>query len=313
MSLVVHYMFNEIVNGKIPDVSGNGNDFPISDSSECYLVDNIDTKNTTKYSKCLYSANGLIGVLNKKEYFISEKTGTVSLFVKNDDNDYSNLLYTYSNPNGFGIPTLLVTRPEPNVGVESAFLITNDKSVGCGTICFGKYSTNKDYVTSGQFSGFVSNKFNHLAFTYDKTNLKFLIYVNGILFLNVPASSIFFINKCRTLGLGCSKSAEGKPYEAKPGYWSDFRYYDNVLTAQEIKKIYDDYYTAPQKPASFKITKASQMISNEFIERTPNTNTKISIYENYIKCAELIENLNQNVPKMTKTGNLMCKEFVEKA
>ena len=37
--------------------------------------------------------------------------------------------------------------------------------------------------------------------------------------------------------------------------------------------------TAPQKPASFKITKASQMISNEFIERTPNTSTKISIYE----------------------------------
>lgn len=72
-------------------------------------------------------------------------------------------------------------------------------------------------------------------------------------------------------------------------------------------------YTAPQKPASFKITKASQMISNEFIERTPNTSTKISIYENYIKCTELIENLNQNVPKMTKTGNLMCKEFVEKA
>ena len=71
--------------------------------------------------------------------------------------------------------------------------------------------------------------------------------------------------------------------------------------------------TATQKPASFKITKASQMISNEFIERTPNTSTKISIYENYIKCTELIENLNQNVPKMTKTGNLMCKEFVEKA
>lgn len=310
MSLVVHYMFNEIVNGKIPDVSGNGNDFTIDVSNECYLVDNIDTKNT-KYSKCLYSVNGSIGVLNKEEYFISRKTGTVSLFVKNDDNDYSNLLYTYSNPNGFGIPTPLAL--EPNIGFESAFLITNDKSVGCGTICFGKYSTNKNYVTSGQFSGFVSNKFNHLAFTYDAANSKFLIYVNGILFLNVPTSPRFEIVKCRTLGLGYSKSAEGMPYKAKPGYWSDFRYYDNVLTAQEIKKIYDDYYTAPQKPASFKITKASQMISNEFIERTPNTSTKISIYENYIKCTELIENLNQNVPKMTKTGNLMCKEFVEKA
>ena len=309
MSLVVHYMFNEIVNGKIPDVSGNGNDITIDTSSECYLVDNIDTKNTTKYSKCLYSANGPIGVLNKKEYFISEKTGTVSLFVKNDDNDYSNLLYTYSNPNGFGIPTLLAARP----GYRSAFLITNDKSVGCGIICFGEYYPNKDYVTSGQFSGFVSNKFNHLAFTYDATNLKFLIYVNGILFLTVPVSSKFKIFKCRTLGLGYSTNPDGDmTYTAKPGYWSDFRYYDNVLTAQEIKKIYDDYYTAPQKPASFKITKASQMISNEFIERTPNTSTKISIYENYIKCAELIENLNQNVPKMTKTGNLMCKEFIEK-
>ena len=31
-----------------------------------------------------------------------------------------------------------------------------------------------------------------------------------------------------------------------------------------------------------------------------------------VQCTELIENLNQNVPKMTKTGNLMCKEFVEK-
>ena len=70
--------------------------------------------------------------------------------------------------------------------------------------------------------------------------------------------------------------------------------------------------TATQKPASFKITKASQMISNEFIERTPNTSTKISIYEKNVKCTELIENLNQNVPKMTKTGNLMCKEFIEK-
>ena len=169
-------------------------------------------------------------------------------------------------------------------------------------------------MTSGQFSGFVSNKFNHLAFTYDAANSKFLIYVNGILFLNVPTSSEFHTCNCRTLGLGYSKNPDGDmTYKAKPGYWSDFRYYDNVLTAQEIKKIYDDYYTAPQKPASFKITKASQMISNEFIERTPGTSTKISIYENYIKCAELIENLNQNVPKMTKTGNLMCKEFVEKA
>ena len=26
----------------------------------------------------------------------------------------------------------------------------------------------------------------------------------------------------------------------------------------------------------------------------------------------IVENLNQNVPKMTKTGNLMCKEFIEK-
>lgn len=308
MSLVMHYMFNEIVNGKIPDVSGNGNDFTI-DTNRTYLVDNIDTKNP-KYSKCLYSVNGPIAILNKKEYFISEKTGTVSLFVKNDDNDYSNLLYTYSAQEGQQIATPFASRP----GFQSAFLITNDKSVGCGTICFGHYYSNKDYVTSGQFSGFVSNKFNHLAFTYDATNLKFLIYVNGILFLNVPVSSNFHISKCRTLGLGFSKNPSGDMrYKAKPGYWSDFRYYDNVLTAQEIKKIYDDYYTAPQKPASFKITKASQMISNEFIERTPNTSTKISIYENYIKCTELIENLNQNVPKMTKTGNLMCKEFVEKA
>ena len=157
----------------------------------------------------------------------------------------------------------------------------------------------------------MSNKFNHLAFTYDATNLKFLIYVNGILFLNVPASSSFKISKCRTLGLGYSKNPDGDmTYRAKPGYWSDFRYYDNVLTAQEIKNIYDDYYS---KPTSFKITKTSQMISNEFIERIPGTSTNISIYENSIKCTELIENLNQNVPKMAKTENLMCKEFVEKA
>lgn len=311
MSLVMHYMFNEIVNGKIPDVSGNGNDLTIDTNSKC-LVDNIDTKNT-KYSKCLYSIDGPIGVLNKKEYFISEKTGTVSLFVKNDDNDYSNLLYTYSRTKRSEITTL-VAKPHPTFKpLESAFLIINDTSVGCGTICFGHYN-DKEYMTYGQFSGFVSNKFNHLAFTYDATNLNFLIYVNGILFLNVPASSQFKIYKCNNLALGYSKSRDGiVSYTAKPGYWSDFRYYDNVLTAQEIKKIYDDYYTAPQKPASFKITKASQMISNEFIERTPNTSTKISIYENYIKCTELIENLNQNVPKMTKTGNLMCKEFVEKA
>ena len=118
MSLVLHYMFNEIVNGKIPDVSGNGNDFTIETDNNCYLVDNNDTNNTTKYSKCLYSSNGSIGILNKKEYFISETTGTVSLFIKNDDNDYSNLLYTYSNPYEFGISGIpLATRP----GLESAF------------------------------------------------------------------------------------------------------------------------------------------------------------------------------------------------
>ena len=313
MSLVVHYMFNEIVNGKIPDVSGNGNDITIDTNSKCYLVDNIDTKNT-KYSKCLYSVNGSIGKLSKEEYFISEKTGTVSLFVKNDDNDYSNLLYTYPRTKRSEISTPLVTKPRPDQVIkplESAFLIINDTSVGCGTICFGHFNS-KEYRTYGQFSGFVSNKFNHLAFTYDAINLKFLIYVNGILFLNVPASSEFKIYKCNTLALGYSKGSIVL-YTAKPGYWSDFRYYDNVLTAQEIKKIYDDYYAAPQKPASFKITKASQMISNEFIERTPGTSTKISIYEKNVQCTELIENLNQNVPKMTKTGNLMCKEFVEKA
>ena len=65
MSLVVHYMFNEIVNGKIPDVSGNGNDFPISASSECYLVDNIVDPKT----KEIYSENSYIMLYSDKKVF----------------------------------------------------------------------------------------------------------------------------------------------------------------------------------------------------------------------------------------------------
>ena len=304
MSLVVHYMFNEIVNGKIPDVSGNGNDLTIT--GKCSLVNNKDTENAANYSKCIYSADGPVGKIEKNGTLISGTSGTVSFFVKNDDNDYSNLLYTTE----YSIDRM------PEIAFMSSFLIGNEKTPGGGIIHFGEQGGSYHYDAYCAFSGLTSNNLNHLAFTYDAAKSKFLIYVNGVDINSSMLRNDFNPCSTRSLTIGIGHTGDGGYGtfdNAKPGYWSDFRYYDNVLTAQEIKKIYDDYYTATQKPASFKITKASQMISNEFIERTPNTSTKISIYENSIKCAELIENLNQNVPKMTKTGNLMCKEFVEKA
>ena len=58
----------------------------------------------------------------------------------------------------------------------------------------------------------------------------------------------------------------------------------------------------------FKITKTSQMISPEFIESSLN---KMSIYRDHVQTVEIIEKLNQSVPKITKSGTLVCKEFIE--
>lgn len=49
------------------------------------------------------------------------------------------------------------------------------------------------------------------------------------------------------------------------------------------------------------------MISPEFIESSLN---KMSIYRVHVQTVEIIEN-NQSVPKITKSGTLVCKEFIE--
>lgn len=50
------------------------------------------------------------------------------------------------------------------------------------------------------------------------------------------------------------------------------------------------------------------MISPEFIESSLN---KMSIYRDHVQTVEIIEKLNQSVPKITKSGTLVCKEFIE--
>lgn len=111
------------------------------------------------------------------------------------------------------------------------------------------------------------------------------------------------------LVLGC-ENAEFKISKLKAGFEYYFGYGDeyNNDPLNYAKEEYNDFYLISASSIPFKITKTSQMISPEFIESSSN---KMSIYRDHVQTVEIIEKLNQSVPKITKSGTLVCKEFIE--
>ena len=79
-----------------------------------------------------------------------------------------------------------------------------------------------------------TNMWNHVAFTYDGTNVYF--YVNGV--SSAPIAQSLYDFDLGTLAIGCNLIGGSTTQPSFDGGIDEFRIYNRALTASEIQAIY---------------------------------------------------------------------------
>ncbi|MBK6983940.1 MAG: histidine kinase [Bacteroidetes bacterium] len=156
---------------------------------------------------------------------LKPKNGTISLWVKLERKVYAGKGYE-SNP-------IIITKNSKADDFSDAYVLFYDFKSDRLMVFSSKDSTEQAGVNS--IETFVFNKWHHLLFTYDDTQLSF--YINGKLQLKTQKRFETHFDEADSVVIGNSANFKNDRYAR--GSIDDIQIFHKILTDEEIKKLYE--------------------------------------------------------------------------
>src|SRR3989344_3458587 len=203
--------------------------------------------------------------------------------------------------NGFSIETWARPTAAGNYSMifESRYLapavwIRPDQTIGFDVYDYTKHQWNKAGTEK-----ITLNQWHHIVGTYDKKELK--LYVNGKFVASVPYSTLAQRGNAYRIGNDYAYDGYAKNYSFE-GDIDEFKIYNGVLSAEEVKKGYDALNVTQQFPANQSVSITLNIVPGTHPQASLATQGIMSLPFTRLKFTANGGNITVNTLGVQRTG-----------